>query len=127
MKAILTGLIIALIPAIYPAKGLAQFVNCPVGTYLSIDQLGKPNCLRADNHAPAIIQASPIVSCPSGTYPSIDDYGTRVCKSVDQGGPTYYGLPMNNSTPNSSTLNACPSGTFPSGLDNSGNQICRQL
>lgn len=136
MKTIAVWLTIALIPA-YPASLRAQIVTCPPGTYLSIDQLGKPNCLRVDDHTLAIIQASPTVICPSGTYRTVDAYGTRVCKSVDPRGPTYYGYPTNtntlnsispdNSTPKSSTPMPCPAGSFPAGVGIFGNQICRQM
>ena|SRR5579863_57484 len=120
-NAFFAGLVVAVILSIVPAGAQAQLLNCPPGTYLSIDQLGKPVCLEADNNKPAIIQVSPTITCANGTYPSVDNYGNRVCKSVDQRGPTYYTVPMNNSAPK-----ACPAGTFPAGLDISGNQICRQ-
>lgn len=136
MKIAVVCLALALISA-FPVRLLAQIVTCPSGTYLSMDQSGKPNCLQADDHALAIIQASPTVICPGSTYPTVDDYGNRVCKSVDQRGPTYYGYPANNNTvnsnsPGSSTGNgntraACPIGTFPAGIGIFGNQICRQM
>jgi len=120
--------------AIYPLDLQAQIVTCPQGTYLSVDQLGMPNCLQAaDGHSLAIIQGGPTVICPSSTYPTVDDYGNRVCKSLDQRGPTYYGYPSNSNargtnsqTPNSGT-STCPAGTFPAGVGITGNQICRQM
>jgi hypothetical protein len=121
MKAIFGCLTVALIPSTIPARAQVQLLNCPAGTYLSIDQFGKPVCLQSDNNTPAIIQPSPTIACANGTYPSVDNDGNRVCKSVDQRGPTYYSAPTNNGRPK-----ACPTGTFPAGLDISGNQICRQ-
>ena len=136
IKTAVVCLSIALVP-ICPAASKAQIVTCPTGTYLSIDELGKPNCLRTDDHSIAIIQASPTVICPGRTYPTVDEYGSRVCKSIDQRRPTYYGYPPNGSTsqvnepdsgnPNSSSTISCPIGTFPAGVGAFGNQICRHM
>src|SRR5579864_6962752 len=116
-KTILMFFVIALMPFV-PGEAQAQLLNCPAGTLLSMDQFGKPVCLQANNHEPAVIQGSPTINCASGTYPSVDNYGNRVCKSVDQRGPTDYSVPSGSSAPaNISAPKTCPAGTFPAGLD----------
>lgn len=99
--------------AMWPSAVLA--INCPIGSFPSIDQWGNQVCRPIGGGAPNAAQGT-LDNCPIGSFPSIDTYGNRVCKT--------FSSPQQPSREYYDTSQGCPIGTFTS-IDNFGNSVCK--
>jgi len=89
-------------------SGFAQ--QCPVGSYLWVDNWGNRICKRFDTGETTTVEGN-IENCFPGTYPWVDEWGSRICKGF-KSGQQYY-----------DTSKGCPIGTY-QWIDNWGNPVC---
>jgi hypothetical protein len=94
----------------------ASALQCPIGSFPSVDGWGNNICQRIGDGSAAVTQTAP-GGCPIGSHPWVDNWGNRVCQSDGgaTGGTTYY-----------DTSRGCPVG-FMRWVDSWGNPVCRRM
>lgn len=97
----------------------AQRIQCPTGTYQSVDGWGNVVCqpFGLGNQQPVITQTPRGQSCPYGSYQTVDNYGNSICRSynsINRPSTDYY-----------DTSRGCPNGFYET-VDGSGNRVCRR-
>jgi hypothetical protein len=81
----------------------ALAINCPIGSFPSVDRWGNQTCQSLGGGPPSTVQGS-LDNYPMGTHPWVDQWGTKICKS--------YSAPAQQQLQLYDTSKGCPMGTY---------------
>jgi hypothetical protein len=96
---------------------MAFSIDCPIGSYPSVDQWGNQACKPFGGGPPTVVQGT-LDNCPIGSHPWVDQWGNRVCQTFQQ--------PQQPTQQFYDTSKGCPVGMYP-WVDNWGNPTCKRF